>query len=160
MKSRATVLAAFLTGLLFGLGLILAGMSNPAKVLGFLDLAGAWDPSLAFVMAGAIGAMAPIYALAVVARRRTRSLLGEPMQIPASRVIDGRLAFGSALFGVGWGLAGICPGPAVVLLGQGYSQAVLFMAAMLAGMGIFEWIDRRARVGTGMPAPLVPPADA
>ena len=141
MKSPASVAAAFVTGALFGLGLIVAGMSNPAKVLGFLDLAGAWDPSLAFVMAGAIGAMAPVYALA--ARRRARSLLGEPMQVPASRAIDRRLLAGSALFGIGWGLAGICPGPSIVLLGQGSAKDVMFVAAMLAGMAVFEWRERR-----------------
>lgn len=141
MKSPRSIAAAFATGLLFGLGLIVAGMSNPAKVLDFLDLAGHWDPSLAFVMAGGIAAMAPAYAL--LARRRKCSLLGEPMQVPVSRVIDRRLLAGSALFGIGWGLAGICPGPSLVLLGQGSASAFIFFAAMLAGMGVFEFIERR-----------------
>jgi uncharacterized protein len=147
MKSPASIAAALLTGALFGLGLIVAGMSNPAKVLGFLDLAGPWDPSLAFVMAGAIFAMAPVYALA--ARHRSRSLLGQAMQVPASRSIDRRLLAGSALFGIGWGLAGICPGPSIVLLGQGSAPAFVFVFAMLAGMGVYEWLERRGRRGQG-----------
>lgn len=133
-------LTALLAGLIFGLGLLLAGMANPAKVLGFLDLAGAWDPSLALVMAGAI-------ALAALpmnwAKRRRQSLLGAPMQIPQKRELDRRLILGSLLFGIGWGIAGICPGPAVVIVLTGHWQALLFVAAMLAGMGLFELLERR-----------------
>ena len=129
----------FLGGLLFGLGLLLAGMADPAKVLAFLDLAGAWDPSLALVMGGAIAAAAPAYAWA---QRRQRTLLGAALQLPQAQRIDHRLITGSALFGAGWGLAGICPGPALVLLAQG--KALWFVGAMLAGMLLFELIERKA----------------
>lgn len=132
--------AAFFSGLVFGLGLIVSGMANPAKVLGFLDLAGAWDPSLALVMAGAIAVGLAAFALA---RRRARSLLGAAMQLPTARAIDRRLVAGSLLFGVGWGLAGFCPGPALVALGMGATKALVFVAAMLAGMGLFEGLERR-----------------
>jgi uncharacterized membrane protein YedE/YeeE len=132
--------ASFLAGLVFGLGLILSGMANPAKVLGFLDLAGAWDPSLAFVMAGAIGVGVLAFA---VARKRTVSYLGLDMKLPTARRIDGRLIGGSALFGIGWGVAGFCPGPGLVALGMGEFKAVVFVVAMLAGMGIFELLERR-----------------
>lgn len=133
-------IVAFLAGLLFGIGLIVAGMSNPAKVLGFLDLAGAWDPSLALVMGAAVAVGMAGFA---VARRRKVSLLGEPMQIPASRAIDRPLVVGSALFGIGWGLAGICPGPALTLLGTGAPKGVVFVLAMFAGMALFSLLLRR-----------------
>ena len=129
---------AFVAGLVFGLGLLLSGMADPAKVLGFLDLAGAWDPSLMFVMGGAVGVGVVAFA---AARRRTRSLLGEPMQLPTRTAIDRRLIIGALLFGAGWGLAGFCPGPAIVALGLGEVKAVVFVAAMLAGMGLFELVD-------------------
>jgi len=134
--------ASFLAGLVFGLGLIVAGMANPAKVLGFLDLAGAWDPSLALVMAGAIAAAAGVFSLM---RKRTRSLLGAPMRLPSAGRIDRRLVLGSLLFGVGWGLAGICPGPALVLAGYGLPKGLVFIAAMIAGMGVFEFFESRKR---------------
>jgi uncharacterized membrane protein YedE/YeeE len=130
--------ASFAVGLLFGIGLIVSGMSNPAKVLGFLDLAGAWDPSLALVMAGAIGV--GFFAFRA-AGRRSRSLLGDKMQLPTSRDITPRLVLGSVLFGVGWGLAGICPGPGLVLAGALMPQGLLFVAAMLAGMLVFRVLD-------------------
>ncbi|BAN49143.1 DUF6691 family protein [Metapseudomonas resinovorans] len=133
--------SAFLAGLLFGLGLLLAGMANPAKVLAFLDLAGAWDPSLALVMGGAIGVALPTFALA---RGRRQSWLGAPMQLPSRRDLDGRLIGGSLLFGVGWGIAGICPGPALVLLLTGHWQVWLFVVAMLAGMGLHATLQARA----------------
>ena len=133
-------LAALLSGLVFGLGLIVSGMFNPAKVLGFLDLAGRWDPSLAFVMAGAIAVGLPAFAWA---RRRKRSLLGAEMQLPTARHIDRRLIAGSLLFGIGWGVAGFCPGPGLVALGAGELKALVFVAAMLAGMGLFEILERR-----------------
>ena len=134
-------LTAFLAGLVFGLGLLLAGMANPAKVLGFLDLAGAWDPSLALVMAGAIAlALLPF----AWARRRPYSLLGAPLQLPVKRALDRRLLGGSLLFGIGWGIAGICPGPAVAILLSGHWQVLVFVAAMLAGMALFEVFERRA----------------
>ena len=135
------VFTAFLSGLVFGLGLILSGMANPAKVLGFLDLAGAWDPSLALVM---VGAIAVAFAPFAWARKRQKSLLGAPMQLPTSTRLDRRLVLGSLVFGVGWGLAGFCPGPALVGLGMGVPQAYVFVLAMLTGMGLFELLERRA----------------
>lgn len=135
-----TVFTSLLAGLVFGFGLIVSGMANPAKVLGFLDLAGAWDPSLAFVMAGAIAVAALAFALA---KKRTVSFLGVAMKLPASRDIDRRLVIGSVLFGIGWGVAGFCPGPGLVALGMGEIKALVFVGAMLAGMGIFELIERR-----------------
>jgi uncharacterized membrane protein YedE/YeeE len=133
-------LSALVAGLIFGLGLLLAGMTDPAKVLGFLDLAGAWNPSLALVMLGAIGvALLPF----TWAKRQRYSLLGAPMQLPQKRQLDRRLIIGSLLFGVGWGIAGICPGPAVALLLTGHWQVLVFVPAMLVGMGLFEWLERR-----------------
>jgi len=134
-----SAITALFAGLLFGIGLMVSGMANPAKVLGFLDLAGRWDPSLAFVMVGAIviGSIAFL-----LARRRQRSLLGLPMQLPASTTITPRLVIGSALFGIGWGMAGFCPGPALVALGAGYPKAVGFVMAMVAGMLVFEVMER------------------
>ena len=131
------LLAYFGCGALFGLGLLLSGMTNPAKVLAFLDLAGAWDPSLALVMAGAIAVALPMFA---AARRRSRALLDGPLHLPTNSRVDRRLILGSLLFGVGWGLAGICPGPAIVLVASLVPQAVLFAAAMLAGMALYEWL--------------------
>ena len=129
------VLTSLLAGLVFGLGLIISGMANPAKVLGFLDLAGGWDPSLALVMAGAIAVGAVAFA---VARKRTVSFIGAKMQLPVDRQIDRRLVAGSTLFGIGWGIAGFCPGPVLVALGIGEPKAFVFVVAMLAGMGVFE----------------------
>lgn len=144
-----TLLISLLTGLVFGIGLIVSGMADPAKVLGFLDLAGAWDPSLAFVIAGAVAVGVAAFALA---RRRTVSLLGAQMRLPTARHIDRRLVMGGLLFGVGWGIAGFCPGPALVALGTGEAKAALFVVAMLAGMGAFEAIEhlrqRRAAVAS------------
>lgn len=134
------ILNALLAGLIFGIGLIVSGMANPQKVLGFLDLAGRWDPSLAFVMAGAIAVASVGYALA---KRRRASLFGAPMQWPAAARIDWRLIGGSAVFGIGWGLAGFCPGPALVTAARGNGQALIFVAAMLAGMVLFTLIERR-----------------
>ncbi|WP_455288781.1 DUF6691 family protein [Cupriavidus necator] len=136
------VVVALLAGLVFGIGLIVSGMANPAKVLGFLDLAGAWDPSLAFVMAGAVLVGVVAFALA---RRRRRSWLGLPMHLPAASAVTLRLVLGSAAFGVGWGLAGFCPGPALVALGAGYAKAWGFVGAMLAGMAVYEIAERRSR---------------
>ncbi|MFC5497269.1 DUF6691 family protein [Caenimonas terrae] len=133
------IIVSLFTGLIFGLGLILSGMSNPAKVLGFLDLAGRWDPSLALVMAGAIAVGVLAFALA---RRRALSVLGLEMRLPTGGPIDARLMGGSAMFGVGWGIAGFCPGPALVALGMGEPKAAAFVAAMLAGMAIFELLER------------------
>ena len=134
---------AFVAGLVFGIGLIVSQMASPAKVLGFLDLAGRWDPSLAFVMAGAIAVAVFGFALA---GRRPATLLGTPFLLPTTRVIDARLVGGAVLFGVGWGLGGFCPGPALVALGAGQAKAFVFVAAMLAGMLAFEGIEAaRAR---------------
>ena len=133
-------LSAFISGLLFGLGLLLAGMANPAKVLAFLDLAGAWDPSLALVMVAAIGvAVGPL----TWARQHSSSLLGRPMQLPSKRELDPRLVGGSLLFGIGWGIAGICPGPAVAIVLTGHWQVIVFMLAMLAGMLLFTALETR-----------------
>ncbi|MBY4947878.1 YeeE/YedE family protein [Cupriavidus respiraculi] len=130
---------ALLAGLVFGIGLIVSGMANPAKVLAFLDLAGPWDPSLAFVMGGAILVGAVAFA---VARRRTVSLLGRQIHLPTATQLDRRLVGGSLLFGIGWGIAGFCPGPALVALGMGEHKAIVFVLAMLAGMGVFEIAER------------------
>ncbi|MCW3150361.1 YeeE/YedE family protein [Stutzerimonas stutzeri] len=133
-------LTAFAAGLLFGLGLLLSGMANPAKVIGFLDLAGAWDPSLALVMAGAIGvAVLPF----TWARRRERTLLDAPMRLPEKRELDRRLIGGSLVFGIGWGVAGICPGPALAVLLSGRWEVVLFVLAMLGGMLLFTALESR-----------------
>ena len=121
----------FFSGLVFGLGLILAGMADPMKVKGFLDLAGAWDPSLALVMGGAIALGVVVFARA---RLRSRSWSGAPMEIPSITTIDGRLIVGGLLFGAGWGIGGFCPGPALVALGSGMGEAGIFVLAMLAGM--------------------------
>ena len=124
-------LMALSSGLVFGLGLILGGMTDPGKVKGFLDVAGAWDPSLALVMGGAIAV--GVFAFAA-ARRRSRSWSGDRMDIPANRVIDARLIAGGVLFGTGWGLGGFCPGPARVAMSAGLGSAAVFVIAMLAGM--------------------------
>jgi uncharacterized membrane protein YedE/YeeE len=134
-------LLAFLAGVIFGIGLLTAGMASPAKVLGFLDLAGAWDPSLALVMAAAIGVAFLPFSWA---RSQRCSLLGAPMQLPGKRELDRRLIGGSLLFGIGWGIAGICPGPAVAILLTGRWQVLLFVAAMLVGMAVFAALERRA----------------
>ena len=133
-------LSALLSGLVFGLGLIVSGMANPAKVLGFLDLAGAWDPSLAFVMGGAI--LVGFFAF-LIAKKRTLSFIGAEMKLPTASAIDSRLLTGSALFGAGWGVAGFCPGPGLVALGMGEPKALVFVAAMLVGMVIFSWREKR-----------------
>ncbi len=134
----------FLAGLLFGIGLILSGMTDPGKVLGFLDLAGAWDPSLAFVMGGAILVGVVAYA---VAGKRSSTLLGGAMELPSQRGIDRRLIGGALLFGVGWGIAGFCPGPALVSLGSAQPKALVFVLAMVAGMLLFELLERSAGGG-------------
>ncbi|SDY06162.1 YeeE/YedE family protein [Nitrosomonas sp. Nm58] len=134
-----TILIALLAGLIFGMGLILSEMANPAKVLSFLDITGSWDPSLAFVMMGAISVGVMAFTLA---RRRGQTYLGSSLQLPTSRVIDKRLVLGSLAFGIGWGLAGICPGPGLVLVGTGSLHGIVFVAAMLLGMGIFELLER------------------
>jgi len=140
------VFTSLLAGLVFGIGLMVSSMANPAKVLGFLDLFGRWDPSLALVMGGAVAVASAGF---FMARRRAVSLLGAAMQLPASRQIDRRLVAGSVLFGIGWGVAGFCPGPALVALGMGRGKAGVFVAAMLAGMALFELIERLGRTRSG-----------
>ena len=136
----ANRLMDFVVGRVFGIGLIVAGMTDPAKVKGFLDLAGAWDPSLAFVMGGAIlVGMGAFF----VARKRTTAFLGGAMHLPTARHIDKRLVVGSLMFGAGWGVAGFCPGPAIVSAGAGQPKAIVFVVAMIAGMAIFEWLEAR-----------------
>ena len=137
-------LAAFAAGLVFGLGLIVSGMTNPPKVIGFLDIAGAWDPSLAFVMAGAIAVGFLAFA---VARKRTTTFLGGALQLPQARDIDTRLVGGAIVFGIGWGLAGFCPGPALVAFGGGQDKAAVFVVAMLAGMLLFTLAERYRAAG-------------
>ena len=132
-------LSAFGVGLVFGIGLLISGMTDPSKIIGFLDLAGPWDPSLAFVMGGAVAVGFIAFSFA---RRRTQAFLGGAMHLPTARRIDPRLVLGSLAFGIGWGLAGYCPGPAVVAAGMGQGKAIAFVAAMLAGMGIYELIER------------------
>lgn len=133
------VLMAFIAGLVFGLGLIVAGMTNPAKIQGFLDLAGSWDPSLAFVMSGAIlvGLLAFRFA-----GTRERSLLGAAIHLPSATRIDRRLVLGSLVFGIGWGLGGFCPGPALASLATGGAKVLIFTGAMVAGMTVFELLER------------------
>lgn len=131
-------LIAGISGLVFGLGLILSGMTDPHKVLGFLDITGLWDPSLAFVMGGAV--LVAALAFAITGRR------GALVRLPVA--VDRRLLLGAVLFGIGWGLAGICPGPAIVLLGSGSSDGAIFAIGMVGGMGLFSLLDRRIKSGT------------
>lgn len=135
-------LSEFLIGLLFGIGLLISGMTDPAKVIGFLDLAGPWDPSLAFVMGGAI--LVGVFAF-TFAKRRSTDFFGGAIRWPTANTIDRRLIVGSLVFGAGWGLAGFCPGPALVSLGAGVPKAIAFVGAMLAGMALFEIAERRFR---------------
>lgn len=132
-------LVALVSGVIFGLGLILSGMTNPAKIAGFLDITGQWDASLAFVMFGAlmIGVIAFTWA-----KKQTHSLLGEPMQLPQNKIIDARLVLGSVAFGIGWGLSGYCPGPAVTSLLTGGQQALTFTLFMLIGFFIFKILNK------------------
>lgn len=135
MRKHFGLLSQFAIGALFGWGLIISGMSNPQKVLGFLDLAGLWDPSLIFVMAGAIlVGLAGFY----IVSKRSEAFFGGALHIPTRRDISKPLIVGSFVFGVGWGIAGICPGPALVALGAGYLKAFVFVVAMLVGMKVCE----------------------
>jgi len=135
MKKHFGLFSKYLIGVLFGLGLIISGMSNPQKILGFLDLAGLWDPSLIFVMLGAVlVGLGGFY----VVRKRTEAFFGGAMHLPKRRDITKPLIIGSLIFGAGWGIAGFCPGPAIVALGAGHLKAFVFLVAMLAGMEICE----------------------
>ena len=133
-------LIEFLVGLLFGLGLILSGMTDPAKIIGFLDVFGTWDPSLAFVMMGAIAVGFVAFA---IAKKRTTTILGGALRLPTASHIDKRLIIGSTIFGIGWGLAGFCPGPALVSMASGQIQALWFVSAMVVGMLAFEALERK-----------------
>ncbi|HEY1042938.1 MAG TPA: YeeE/YedE family protein [Telluria sp.] len=144
------IITSLLTGLLFGIGLIVSGMTDPSKVIGFLDLAGLWDPSLALVMGGAIAVGVIAFQ---VARKRKTSLLGDPMRLPTATQVDRRLVVGGLAFGVGWGLAGYCPGPALASLATGAIQPVIFTVAMVAGMAIFELAERTSAARAGRAAP-------
>ena len=139
MNNTIHRISEFLVGLLFGLGLILSGMTDPGKVVGFLDLFGSWDPSLALVMGGAIAVGFFAFSLA---QKRTMNFLGGLLRLPNSQVIDRRLVIGSLMFGAGWGIAGFCPGPALVSMAAGQPKALLFVVTMLAGMVGYELLDR------------------
>lgn len=129
------IISAFITGLIFGIGLIISGMTNPAKIIGFLDITGQWDPSLLFVMLGAISVA--FFAFRFVEKKPV-SLLGDNIQLPKKTGLDKPLVLGAVLFGVGWGLAGYCPGPALASLSSGLLPPVLFVLTMITGMGVFE----------------------
>ena len=130
---------------MFGVGLILSGMSDPSKVIGFLDITGNWDPSLAFVLGGAVSVGLLVFPFAT---KRQQSLLGEVMHLPTATQIDRRLVLGSITFGVGWGLAGYCPGPALASLAYGGLKPLIFVIAMLVGMGLFEMFEhKKAKTG-------------
>lgn len=135
------IVFSLLAGLLFGLGLIVSGLANPQKVLAFLDVTRVWDPSLALVMGGAIGVSFVAFRMA---QRRHRPRYGEKMVLPVATQIDKRLIGGAALFGIGWGLAGICPGPGLVLLGAGAVKGLVFVLAMVAGMLIYQRLEQRS----------------
>jgi len=133
-------LMAWVSGIVFGLGIILSGMVNPAIVLAFLDITDRWDASLIGVMAGAVAVSSIAF---TIAKKQKKSYLGEYIQIPSVTKIDTRLILGGIVFGIGWGIAGICPGPALVLVGSGNQEAIIFLIAMLLGMGIFEAVQQK-----------------
>ena len=145
MRSTISILAQFAIGLLFGTGLVIAGMSDPAKVLNFLDLAaiqtGGWDPSLAFVMAGGIGVAFIGFKLVL---KRPKPVFDTAFHLPTATGLDARIFLGPAIFGVGWGLVGLCPGPAFTALATGGSAALVFVLAMLVGMGCARWLAQRS----------------
>lgn len=131
------MLVNLFAGTLFGLGLAVSGMVDPAKVIGFLDIAGDWDPTLAFVMGGALLVTIPAFRMIF---KRPRPVLANNFELPPKKEVDTRLLGGSALFGVGWGLSGFCPGPAATALATGLTPVFAFIAAMIAGMAIYKWI--------------------
>ncbi len=128
----AKLVSAFIIGAVFGIGIALSGMANPAKVLNFFDIAGTWDPSLIFVMGGAL--VTTMIGYRLVFGARLRPVFENSFAVPAGRTIDGQLLGGAALFGIGWGIAGFCPGGAIPALGLGYSETVVFLSAMIAGI--------------------------
>ncbi|HET7478440.1 MAG TPA: YeeE/YedE family protein [Rubrobacteraceae bacterium] len=134
-------LSAMFCGLVFGLGLAISGMMNPAKVIGFLDVAGDWDPTLAFVMGGALLVAVPAFRFIP---KRPRPVLEDDFSLPTKKTLDAPLLGGSALFGIGWGLVGFCPGPAVAALGTGLPVVLAFVAAMLSGMALYSWLSGKA----------------
>lgn len=140
------MLTALLAGLLFGIGLLLSGMTDPSRVIGFLDLAGLWNPSLAFVMGGAV--LVGLFAFRF-AQRRSTTYLGSAIYLPSAQHIDRRLVLGNVSFGVGWGLAGFCPGPALVALAAGQQKALVFTVAMLGGMLLYELADKLVHAPAG-----------
>ena len=135
-------ISAFFSGLLFALGLGLAGMTKPSKVLGFLDLGGAWDPSLMFVMVGGILVYAPLY---ILVRRRAQPLFDTKFHVPLNQLIDRRLLTGAAIFGLGWGLGGYCPGPALTAAATGTINTLAFVGAMALSMFVFDRFGRRKK---------------
>jgi uncharacterized membrane protein YedE/YeeE len=140
---------AYLSGLLFAVGLGVSGMTHPSKVLGFLDFAGDWDPSLAFVMGAGVLVNFVFFRMAT---RRGAPLLGRTFYLPPKTAVDASLLGGAALFGVGWGLGGFCPGPALVSVVTGATPVVAFVVAMLAGMGVYDWLETRGARGTAAAA--------
>jgi uncharacterized membrane protein YedE/YeeE len=139
-----------LAGSVFGIGLVLSGMAQPQKVIGFLDLAGDWDPSLAFVMAGAIAVYAPLYRYIL---KRTTPLYAQRFFVVANNEVDARLVLGAGVFGLGWGLAGYCPGPGIVSAGSGASAGLTFAVSMIAGMLLFELYQHAWRAAQGGATP-------
>jgi uncharacterized membrane protein YedE/YeeE len=133
--------SAFIAGVVFGLGLLLSGMTNPSKVIGFLDVAGNWDPSLMFVMIGAIGVSFFAFRHA---KNLTHSYIREEIKLPVLQQIDKPLILGAITFGIGWGLVGLCPGPALAVLTLGNDQVILFVLAMLLGMELHRLINNKA----------------
>jgi uncharacterized membrane protein YedE/YeeE len=140
------ILVALLSGVIFGIGLIAAEMNDPAKVLGFLDISGQWDPSLGLVMVSAIGISAPAF---VWARKKKTSILGMPMQLPPRQSIDAPLLLGSAIFGIGWGISGFCPGPGLLSIGAGYLPGIAFAITMPFGMEIHDWLIDAGIIAAG-----------
>jgi hypothetical protein len=155
MKTQLDAVSSFIVGLIFGIGLIFAGMTDPSKVIGFLDISGLWDPSLAFVMAGAILVGLVGFRFA---NHRTMNFLGGAIRLPTKTDIDKRLVVGSLLFGAGWGMAGFCPGPALVSLATGSSKAIIFVLSMIAGMALFEGMERVLRARDAASEPIDAPA--
>ena len=155
MKTQLDAVSSFIVGLIFGIGLIFAGMTEPSKVIGFLDISGLWDPSLAFVMAGAILVGLVGFRFA---NHRTMNFLGGAIRLPTKTDIDKRLVVGSLLFGAGWGMAGFCPGPALVSLATGSSKAIIFVLSMIAGMALFESMERVLRARDAAIEPIDAPA--
>ncbi len=144
------MIVALFAGTLFGVGLAVSGMMNPAKIVGFLDIAGDWDPTLAFVMGGALLITIPAFRVIL---KRPRPLLADGFALPTKSALDRRLLGGAALFGVGWGLSGFCPGPAVAAMVTGLTPVFAFVGAMVAGMVLYAWVferpDRGVKVQPG-----------